>query len=121
MKDLGSIRRELRKAYSEARRMNGGWREVGARYGISPAMAWRIAKRKYEPKDPKIRVRLGLPTRVEVSACPSCGEVHLKKHCPKKVSRHRDLFAEDPEALRRALENREEMGAYHAPLQEMMK
>jgi hypothetical protein len=73
-------------------------------------MAWRIAKRKYEPKDPKIRVRLGLPTRVEVSACPSCGEVHLKKHCPKKVSRHRDLLAMDVRELRMALEERKELG-----------
>jgi len=111
---LSSVRRTLKKAYQEAAG-RGGWRKVGAQFGISPAMALRIANQKYEPKDPKIRVRLGLPARVEVSACPVCGEVHVKKNCPKRVIRHRDLFAEDPEELRRALEERKEFTPSRLP------
>ena len=111
MTDLGSVRRALKKAYQEAAGA-GGWREVGKRFGISPGMAWRIVKQKYEPKDPKIRVRMGLPTRVEVSACPMCGEVHVKKHCPKTVVRHKDMLAMDPDELKRRLEDRKVFQPY---------
>jgi Zn-finger nucleic acid-binding protein len=70
-------------------------------------MAFRIARRRYEPKDARIRTRLGLPARVEVAACPKCGEVHLKQGCTKEASLHRDLFAMSVEELRWRLEQRE--------------
>ena len=38
-------------------------------------MAWRIAKeRGYEPRDPHLRARLGLPALVSVAPCEKCGE-----------------------------------------------
>jgi len=40
------------------------WREIGAVYGVSGAMAFRVATQDYEPKDPQIRKRLGLPVPV---------------------------------------------------------
>ena len=109
MASLGNVRRDLKKAYQEAAGQ-GGWREVGRRFGISGGMAFRIARRRYEPKDAKIRTRLGLPARVEVAACPKCGEAHLKQGCTKEVSLHRDLFAMSVEELRWRLERREICG-----------
>jgi predicted RNA-binding Zn-ribbon protein involved in translation (DUF1610 family) len=80
---------------------------VGKEFGISSGMAFRIARQKYEPKDPVIRTRLGLPARVEVAVCPNCGKVHMKKRCPEKRAMHKDLFGMEPEELKWRLENRE--------------
>ena len=71
-------------------------------------MAWRIAKQGYEPKDPKIRVRLGLAALGEAPVCEHCGEVHVSQRCSKKRTRHRDLYAMDEDELREALINRKE-------------
>ena len=57
------------------------WRQIGASYGITGGMAFRIATQGYEPKSPIIRARLGLPAMVPVSACPKCGGVHVKLRC----------------------------------------
>jgi hypothetical protein len=95
----------MRKAYQKG----GGWREVGRRYGISGGMAFRIATQGYEPKEAAIRVILGLPARVEVSACPHCGGVHLKSRCSQLRTRHRDLFGMEVEELQWRLENRVEV------------
>ena len=105
MTSLGDIAHELKNAY----RRLGGWRLVGRAYGISAGMAYRIAKQRYEPKDPHIRVRLGLPARVEVSACPHCGDVHIKRGCSLVRPRHRDLFGMPIDELSKALHNREEI------------
>lgn len=107
MKDIGIIRRELRKAH---RRLKN-WRAVGVEFDIDNAMAWRIANEPgYEPHDPKIRTKLGLPAFVEVAACPVCGEVHVKKSCPRSaVSRRpKNIFDWPVDRLRWALEHREE-------------
>lgn len=111
MKDIDTVRREMKKAY---RRLagKGGWRAVGAEFGVDNAIAWRIVNEAgYEPTDPKIRVKLGLPAIVQVAACPVCGEVHLQKGCPhaKKHSTPSKFFDWPVERLRWALENREEM------------
>ena len=37
----------------------------------------RISGGGYEPKDPKIRKRLGLPCYAQAPVCPQCGEVHV--------------------------------------------
>jgi hypothetical protein len=39
----------------------GTWRAVAASLGVSAGMAYRVAVHGYEPKDPRIRQRLGLP------------------------------------------------------------
>jgi hypothetical protein len=106
MEGLGDVRRELVKAYREL----GNWRAVGRAFGISGGMAFRVAVQGYEPKEPRIRVRLGLSARVEVSACPHCGGVHLKRGCDVRRPRHRDLWAMESEELLFALENRVEVG-----------
>lgn len=83
---------------------------MGREFDIDGAMAFRIARQDYEPKDPKIRVKLGLPAIVQVAACPVCGEVHVKKSCPRSaVSRQPKRIAEwSTRRLLWALENREE-------------
>jgi len=40
------------------------WREIGAVYGVTGAMAYRVATQGYEPKDPEIRRKLGFPIPV---------------------------------------------------------
>lgn len=57
------------------------WRAVGALYGVSPGMAYRVATQGYEPKDAVIRGRLGLVTLKPGRACPHCGQVHVAEVC----------------------------------------
>ena len=108
MKDIGTLRREVKKAYKRL----GNWRKVAAEFGLSSGMAFRIARRKYEPKDAKIRSRLGLPAFVMTPVCEKCGEVHLERRCAQEVTRGsapkrrwRDMTVEE---VRWAFENRVE-------------
>ena len=108
MRDIGTIRREVKKAYKRL----GKWRLVAAEFGLSCGMAFRIARRKYEPKDAKIRVRLGLPAFVMTPVCARCGEVHLARRCgadtrvrPYSPKRWRDMTVKE---VRWAFENRVE-------------
>jgi hypothetical protein len=105
VKQIGTVRRMLRKAYSQARR-TGGWRAVGQQFGIPARTAWRIAMTDYEPRNARIRHQLGLSIMIEVPACPMCGKVHTTKRCPSKRIAHKDLFAMDPEELKAQLLNR---------------
>ena len=111
MKDIGTLRREVKKAYKRLR----NWRKVAAEFGLSSGMAFRIARRKYEPKDAKIRQRLGLPAFVMTPVCVKCGEVHLERRCGKLPERSRsapkkwrDMTVEE---VRWAFENRVEIMA----------
>lgn len=99
----------LRSALNRQHRKLGNWRAVGAKYGISHAMAHRIATSDYEPKDPHIRAQLGLPALVPAPACPKCGEVHVSKRCTKSSKPARRLWDMTPSALAKALINREEI------------
>lgn len=108
MKNIGNIRRELQKAYKKAKNC-GGWRAVGREFGITGGMAFRIAMRGYEPRDPVIRTRLELPAYIEVPACPKCGMVHLKKRCSQGSRFHRRLWDMSAIELKWALENRTEI------------
>ena len=45
------------------------------------SILWRIAKDDYEPKNNKLRKRLGLPFIKTVTACSDCNEIHLSG-CP---------------------------------------
>lgn len=76
MISLGSLSHAMQKAHCRA-----SWRQIGAQYGITGGMAYRIAVHGYDPKSPVIRARLGLPSMVEVSACSKCGGVHIKARC----------------------------------------
>jgi len=46
-------------------RQLGSWRKVGAEIGVTGAMAYRVATHGYQPRDPEIRARLGLPLLTE--------------------------------------------------------
>ena len=105
MMKIDVIRQRLIKAYKRL----GNWRTVGKEFGISGGMAFRIAQRDYEPRDPQIRARLGLESYGKAPVCPRCGMVHVSQRCtakPKKMGK----VSEMPEAeLRWRLENREEL------------
>jgi len=78
MRDIDSIRRELEKAHQGL----PSWPKVSAKYGITPAMAWRIVNEDgYEPKRADIRVKLDLPALAEVPVCRKCGHAHVTKRC----------------------------------------
>lgn len=62
----------------------GGWRAAGARFGITGALAFRIAKQGYVPKDGEICKRLGIPVFAPAVVCPKHGIVHHGR-CPRKT------------------------------------
>ena len=68
----------LRSLYSELR----SWQAVADKFGVSKAMAYRVAVEGYEPKDPALRTLLELPPIVTVygrlCAC-GCGEIFAPK------------------------------------------
>ncbi len=103
---------KLVKAYLEARsdevKERRGWRRVGDKFGISSAMAYRIAVRGYEPADARIRCKLGLPALIPAPACSHCGEVHVSKRCPKR-RRWRRIADIPTGVLRKLLEERVEI------------
>jgi len=79
------------------------WRKVADEFGVSPSMAWRIAKEGYEPQDNEIRAALGwplivkvqvsekkelenvlLPWNVKILNCRSCQRPFIRLH-PRQV------------------------------------
>lgn len=110
MAQLGDVRRDLKRAYQRLK----SWRLVGAEFGVSKGMAFRIVVQRYEPKDREIRERLGLnPIRLAPApVCPVCGVVHVSRRCPKKSTEtqraRRRLFDLPVGVLRRMLDEREE-------------
>jgi len=72
----------------------GGWVAVGERWGVSPAMAWRIVKEDYWPKDVKIQRHL-------VQRAKELGIM------VKRRGRPEDLFSMDDEVLLWKIANRE--------------
>jgi hypothetical protein len=105
MATIGAVRRNVRKAYKRLKT----WRAAGAEFEITGGMAYRIAVDGYEPKDPKIRVKLGLAAMVPAPVCEVCGEVHVSKRCTVRRKKPSKLFDMSKEALRKALEEREEL------------
>jgi hypothetical protein len=106
MIDIVSLRKKLKKDYSR-HSDGGGWREVGKAYGVSGAMAYRIANSDYEPKDPHARFLLGLPVFAQAPVCSKCGEVHVAKRCTRRKPPER--WIDYPvDQLRSAFENRAE-------------
>jgi hypothetical protein len=103
--DIGYIVHKLQKSYLKLQ----NWRDVGAEFGITGGMAWRIARQGYEPKDAGIRIRLGLPARAMVPVCRRCGIVHVSKRCSRRRRVYRELYEMPEEVLRWKMENREVM------------
>jgi hypothetical protein len=60
-----------------------------------------------EPSANPIRLALGLAPRVQIQACPVCGEVHLRKHPQRRPKR--SLFDRSIKELKWMLENRKEI------------
>jgi len=79
----------VRDALSETYGRVGTWRAVAAAWGISAALAWRVAVEGYWPRDAALRRQLLARAGVGL--------------------RRRDLFALPTAELRRRLENREEV------------
>jgi hypothetical protein len=108
MRDLRYVRHEVRKAY----RRLGKWRLVGAEFGISGGMAYRIGAQGYEPKEPKIRTILGLPAMVMTPVCRHCGEVHVRRRCTYKKREYRSWWDAPVEELRELIIHRIEAVEY---------
>lgn len=65
------------------------WRSIARLFvNVKPGTLCRIAHdADYEPKDPLVRSRLGLPEfpkQIMAPACPKCGEAHTTKRCTRK-------------------------------------
>ena len=102
---IGDVRRRLEKAYKRL----GTWRAVGREFGLSSGMAFRIARREYEPKDVHIRAQLGLAAMAPAPVCPKCGVVHVSRRCTARPAMWMRRVWETPTSeLRWRLENREE-------------
>ena len=97
---LGTLARLLRKTHKKTR----SWASAGRAFGISKPMAFRIANNGYDPADPQLRIRLGLPPR----PCPTCHRILPVSGVTQKVHRRRIQDLADAELLE-ALNNRSEM------------
>ena len=73
---VSTVRQELAK-----KRPKSTWRRIGAEYGITGAMAYRIVNNNYEPRTTPIRAALGLPPMLPAPACAKCGRVHTTARC----------------------------------------
>ena len=93
----------LRKTLVLSHRSGFTWRQIAEQYGVNPGVVFRIARRRYQPKDPDIRTRLGL--------APTCPECHRKlqphrRRIPWSQTELADLPAD---VLRWMFANRKEM------------
>lgn len=59
------------------------WDAVADHFGLTKPLVWRVANKHYEPKNPTIRHRLGLPALASAPVCAKCGELHVTKRCTK--------------------------------------
>ena len=78
---------QIRQSPNE-RRSYHTWQDVADEIwpGLNRGVIHKIAFTDYEPRDPVLRMKLGLGQKIEVPPCEICGGVHLKPH-PKKVKR----------------------------------
>jgi len=60
LKACNATRGRLLAMYEELQH-EGGWRAVGEALGVSGGMAYKVAREGYQPRDPEIRAKLGLP------------------------------------------------------------
>src|SRR4030067_1429902 len=103
--NIKQVSEKLREDYSELK----SWNWVARMNGISKGMAWRIARKGYEPKKNLIRIRLNLPVLVPAPVCLKCGQVHVAKKCmanngngrrPRRVA----IRTDNPESAARTIE-----------------
>lgn len=96
---LTVVRRRLVQEYAAQikRGDKGGWRAVGARYGLSAGTMHAVATRGYEPKRSDIRRALGLPILAPGRVCRVHGVVH------DRMCRAQRAIAPRPRFNRRAV------------------
>jgi len=103
--NIKQVSRKLREDYSDLE----SWSWVARVNGITKGMAWRIARKGYEPKNWNIRERLGLPLLAPAPVCLKCGQVHVTKKCmanngnghrPRRVA----IRVDNPESAARTIE-----------------
>lgn len=74
----------LRSRLVSARATGMTWRAIAAHFpGVPAATLCAIAKHGRDPKSPRIRAALGLPTYADAPVCPVHGVVHAGR-CPRK-------------------------------------
>jgi len=80
----------------------GTWRAFGAKFGVSPNIAYRYVVKGKEPRSSHDRRALGLPVTAPAPVCLRCGVVHLRKcrarNMPAWVSQAADWLAEREKA-----------------------
>lgn len=96
--------RQLARLLRKSHRLTRSWAETANAFGITKALAYRIAREKYDPADPGIRARLGLGPR----PCPTC---HRTVRAPKTQANahartHARIADTPPAVLKWQLENR---------------
>lgn len=92
---------ELARLLRKRHRLCRSWGIVASEFGISKALAYRIAKDGYDPSDPQLREQLSLSPK----PCTRCGQRPHHKHAP----RPRSIQDTPPALLRWQLEHREEI------------
>jgi len=107
--------RDLRRQIKATHKQTQSWRKTAVLHNIltrkgrpNPSMAWRIAKKGYDPPSPWMRDLLGLPTYKLAPSCEHCGEVHVSMRCPKTRT-YLDLFGMPIKLVLWKLANRENM------------
>jgi hypothetical protein len=103
--DCNTIRKRLLKDYDTL----GTWEKVGQKWGLNRGLAFMIAVKGYEPKNPHLRNQLGLPSLILAPACPKCGVVHVTRRCTGHGAATKHWRDWPEERIRWALEHREEM------------
>lgn len=98
----------LSRRLADAYHVLGTWGAVALKFGISKAMAYRVAN-GYEPKTTRIRSLLSLPCYSPALVCPKHGVVH-RGQCPKRLKPPQSLFDWPIRQLARAIRERKEMG-----------
>lgn len=96
MTTLHELSRKLQAEHGQL----GNWRAVGSKYGITEALAFRIAKEQYDPKGAALRTKLGLPALTLAPVCTNCGVVHtLGDICPQVTPVRITAYQVTPEEL----------------------
>jgi len=83
---------ELRKTLKEEIEKGKSWGDIVTQYypnedpnKLRPLL-WKIVNKDYDPKNNRLRERLGLVIVKRVEACPVCNEIHFSG-CPKSDER----------------------------------
>ena len=82
MDKLKQLSLNIRNAYEAEK----NWRRGAAWFDINPGLAYKIGVQGYDPKNPHLRIKLGLPALVPAPVCLDCGDVHITGFCTKDLT-----------------------------------